>query len=131
VVTFEAGFLARAYVEETGLTWPVLVGESRELYRAYGMLAAGFWDIWGPATWIAYFREIVHGRRLKKSSGDIHQRGGDVLIDPQGIVRFHHVGSGPANRPPVDSLLRYVEEGATPAPMPLVERGKGETGRRV
>jgi len=47
---------------------------------------------------------------LKKSSGDIHQRGGDVLIDPHGIVRFHHVGSGPANRPAVDSLLRYVEE---------------------
>jgi len=108
VISFEAGFLARQYLAETGLEWPLLVDEKRQLYRAYGMLDAGFLDIWGPATWLVYFREILRGRLPRKSSGDIRQRGGDVLIDPEGIVRLHHVGSGPADRPEVDAILRAV-----------------------
>lgn len=109
VITFEAGFLARSYIAETGIEWPLLVDESRTLYRAYGMLDAGFWDIWGPGTWAAYCREILRGRLPKKSSGDIHQRGGDVLIDPEGIVRMHHVGTGPADRPAVDVILQTIK----------------------
>lgn len=108
VISFEAGFLARAYIEETGLEWPLLVDENREIYRAYGMLDAGFWDIWGPFTWVAYFKEILHGHPPKKSSGDIRQRGGDVLIDPQGIVRLHHVGIGPADRPEIETILQVI-----------------------
>jgi hypothetical protein len=109
VVTFEAGFLARAYIEDTGLRWPLLVDTNRELFKAYGMLEASFLDIWGPATWRAYFREMAQGRFPGKSKGDISQRGGDVLIDPTGIVRFHHVGRGPADRPSAESILRILD----------------------
>jgi len=105
VVTFEAGFLARAYIEDTGLRWPLLIDTTRELYRAYSMLEAGFWDIWGPGTWWAYLKEFAHGRLPKKSEGDISQRGGDVLVDPEGIVRLHHVGAGPGDRPSTRSIL--------------------------
>ncbi len=108
VVTFESGFLARSYVEETSLTWPLLVDDSRETYRSYGMLSASFWDIWGPKTWWVYLKEILKGERLRKSEGDIAQRGGDVLIDPSGIVALHHIGAGPADRPTVESLLRRI-----------------------
>lgn len=108
VVTFEAGFLARNYAEETKLKWPLLVDENRELYKAYGMLSASFWDIWGPRTWWAYLKEILHGRLPKKSTGDISQRGGDVLIDPHGIVRLHHVGQGPSDRPSPETILQII-----------------------
>lgn len=109
VVTFEAGFLARRYVEETSLSWPLLVDDSRETYTNYGMLSASFWNVWGPKTWWAYLKEIAKGKKIVKSEGDIFQRGGDVLIDPDGIVRRHHVGTGPADRPTVDSLLRAID----------------------
>ena len=108
VVTFEAGFLARQYIEESGLIWPLLIDENRELYRGYGMLAASFWDIWGPKTWLAYARGIMAGQKLRRSQGDIAQRGGDVLIDPSGMVRLHHVGEGPADRPSVASILDSI-----------------------
>jgi hypothetical protein len=108
VVTFENDFLARVYVEDTGLSWPLLVDDTRETYRAYGMLSASFWDLWGPRTWWVYLKEILKGRRLKKSEGDISQRGGDVLIDPAGIVALHHVGAGPADRPAVKSILKRI-----------------------
>ncbi len=110
VVTFEAGFLARQYVEESGLVWPLLVDEKRELYRGYGMLAASFWDIWGPKTWLAYGKALLSGQQLQQSQGDISQRGGDVLIDPEGMVRLHHVGEGPADRPSLTLIMKTIRQ---------------------
>ena len=109
VVTFENDFFARQYVAETGLNWPLLIDRDRELYRGYSMLAASFWDLWGPSTWRAYLQELRKGQLPKKpTSDDIYQRGGDVLIDPAGIVRLHHVGSGPADRPAIAALLALI-----------------------
>jgi alkyl hydroperoxide reductase subunit AhpC len=109
IVTFEAGFLARAYLEDTGLGWPLLIDSTREVYKAYDMLEAAFWDIWGPHTWWAYLREITRGHLPKRSEGDITQRGGDVLINPEGIVRLHHVGQGPGDRPSARSILQAID----------------------
>ena len=110
VITFEVGPVAMAYVEDSGLPWPLLLDESRELYAAYGMHRGKWRDILGPASWSVYAKLLARGRRLQRSSGDLQQLGGDVLIDPQGIVRLHHVGSGPADRPAVSLLLDMVRE---------------------
>jgi hypothetical protein len=111
VVTFEARERAEAYVRETGLRWPLLIDRQRGLYRAYGM-GRGRWSaIWGPATWWAYARLISRGHGLRRPTGDVHQLGGDVLVDPRGTVALHHVGSGPADRPPVALLLAQIREG--------------------
>ena len=109
VVTFENDFFARQYVADTGLSWPLLVDETRDTYRNYGMLAASFWDIWGLKSWQAYLRALLKGEKLRHSQGDIYQRGGDVLIDPAGIVRLHHIGEGPADRPAVETILRRID----------------------
>ncbi len=109
VVTFENDFFARQYVAETGLSWPLLIDTDRKVYHSYGMLAASFLDVWGPATWGAYANALMKGQLPKPAHGDIYQRGGDVLIDPAGIVRLHHVGSGPADRPSVASLLHRIK----------------------
>ena len=108
VVTFAHDFLARSYVEDTGLAWPLLVDTDRQVYHNYGMLTASFWDIWGPGTWLVYGRELLKGRKLEKSEDDIYQRGGDVLVDPQGIVRLHHVGNGPADRPEAGRIFDII-----------------------
>jgi len=108
-VTFEADYFAKKYVQETALDWPLLIDEKRELYRSYGMLEAKFWDIWGPKTWWAYLKELIVGHFPKSSAGDISQRGGDVLIDPCGIVRLHHIGTGPADRPSAESILTLIQ----------------------
>lgn len=109
VVTFEQDFFARSYAENTNLRWPLLLDEERSLYRAYGMLNAGLLDLWGPATWWAYFKEMRRGRLPKKPTGDVNQRGGDVLVDPGGIIRLHHIGKGPADRPDPADILRDIE----------------------
>lgn len=108
VITFEVNLFARQYRDETQLSWPLLIDETRSLYKSYGMFQAGFMDIWGPSTWLVYLKELLKGRLPKRSSGDIEQRGGDVLIGPDNIVRMHHIGKGPADRPKVDSIIRVV-----------------------
>jgi hypothetical protein len=110
-VTFEARERAEEYVRETGLRWPLLIDQRRILYSAYGM-GRGRWSaIWGPATWWAYIRLIRRGHRLRRATGDIHQLGGDVLVDPAGRVALQHVGKGPADRPAVAALLDRVRQG--------------------
>ena len=88
-------------MKEPGLRWPLLVDESRELYAAYDMHRGRWRDILGPSSWWVYARLLLRGRRLQ-------QLGGDILIDPKCIVRLHHVGSGPADRPAVSSMLDTV-----------------------
>lgn len=83
----------------------------RKLYRHFGMLKAGFWDLWGPSSLFAYLLLLLKGRKIESSTADIHQRGGDVLIDPQGWVRFHHIGRGPADRPNIEEIFQVVEKG--------------------
>lgn len=108
VVTFEMRAAAQAYIRETELPWPMLVDASRELYAAYGMEKGSWWDIYGPSAWWIYAKLLFKGRRLKRSHGDYDQLGGDVLIDPFGIVRMHHIGAGPADRPSVAAILERV-----------------------
>ncbi len=113
VVTFEVGALAQVYQRETKLRWPLLVDETRSLYSAYGMDRGRWWHIYGPASCWTYFNLLLCGRRLHRAKGDVNQLGGDVLIDPNGVVRVHHVGSGPADRPSVSSLLKMVRKDAS------------------
>lgn len=114
VVTFDRGPLAQAYVESTGCPFPLLVDEHRVLYHAYGMLRGRWQDIWGWRTWGAYGRELWRGRLPGRPADgtDTHQLGGDVLIDPEGCVRFVHVGNGPADRPSIETLLRVRRSAA-------------------
>ena len=109
VVTFENNFMAQVYVNDTNLQWPILVDESRELYKGYDMLRGRWWDIYGPASWWIYAKLLFKGRKMAASDSDVNQLGGDVLIDPEGIVRIHHVGSGPADRPSVASIIERVK----------------------
>lgn len=96
------------YVRDTGLDWPILIDESLALYHAYGMERGTLWQVWGPPSWWAYIKLLARGRRLRRISGDVLQLGGDVLIAPDGTVRYHYVGRGPADRPSVAELLSVV-----------------------
>ena len=121
VVTFESRSAARGYVAETGMGWPLLSDESRALYRAYGMARARWRHLLGPSALLAYAREVARGRVPRWPSADPVQQGGDVLIDPAGIVRWVHVGAGPGHRPPVERLLevrRAAGRRRTPADDP-------------
>jgi hypothetical protein len=110
VVTFDAGPMAMAYVDSTNLSWPLLVDQDRSLYEAYGMNRGTWWNIYGPPAIGIYLRLLLRGRALKPPGSDVHQLGGDVLIDPKGLVRAHYVGVGPADRPAISTLLQPLRQ---------------------
>ena len=109
-VTFQSREVAAKYVERTGWPWPMLVDPERELYSAYSMKRGSVWAILGPASWWGYLKLILRGRRVRSPAGDVYQLGGDVLIDPSGTVRLHHVTQIPVDRPDVASMLELIGE---------------------
>ena len=109
VVTFESVWSARSYLTDEELPWPLLVDEDRALYRAYGMEKGRWWQIYGPKTLGLYLWLLLRGRHAKPAGADTDQLGGDVLIDPHGVVRLHYVSANPADRPSVARLLSLVE----------------------
>ena len=111
VVTFQSGPIVEAYARETRLVWPILIDTSLEMYLAYGMNRGPWWSIFGPTAWWAYVKLLLRGRRLRVPSGDVSQLGGDVIIDPEGIIRLHHIGAGPGDRPAIHALLDTVRRG--------------------
>jgi len=108
LLTFESRELAERFKQKTETNWPILIDQQCHLYHWYNMYRADFWDIWGPMTWWAYVKELLRGNIPAFSSGDTNQRGGNVLIDGKGIVKLHHVGRGPTDRPSVESILQIV-----------------------
>ncbi len=110
MVTFDGDFMALAYVRETQLKWPLLLDETQALYTAYGMTRAHWWALYGPSAIWKYLVLIFSGTRPGKPGKDWRQLGGDILIDPAGIVRMHHKSTGPHDRPSVDMILRVVDD---------------------
>ena len=108
IVTFDADFMTKAYVEQTGLPWPLLVDSDHSVYDAYGMGQGSWWSIYGPVSIWNYLKLIFKGSGIHKPGSDYRQLGGDVLIDPEGIVRFYHGSESPHDRPSVKSLLSAV-----------------------
>ncbi len=113
IVTFENAEIARGYVQRTGQNWPFLIDGSRTLYQAYGLERGSWWNLSGPATTWLYLKLFARGRRFRFPTGDVKQLGGDVLIDPAGIVRFHYRGNGPADRPEIATMLDIVQKDAS------------------
>lgn len=113
VVTFDSGPIVETWVRQTEFEWPLLLDTKRDLYRTYGMLRGRAWDLYGPPAIWAYLKLMARGRWLRRPGSDVTQLGGDVLVDPEGVVRLHHVGSGPADRPSISSIVDRV---ATPSP---------------
>lgn len=108
MVTFQSSRMAILYSDDVPADWPILIDERRYLYNYFQMDRASFWDLWGPATWKAYWQQLLKGNFPRRITGDIHQQGGDVLIDRRGDIQMHHVGAGPADRPTVESIIDIV-----------------------
>jgi AhpC/TSA antioxidant enzyme len=111
VITFDVNFLAKAYVQSTGLRWPLLHDADRKLYAAYGMEKLSWWQHYSPVSIAKYLWLTVQGHFPGKPGADWQQLGGDVLIDPAGIVRFLYRSLTPHDRPKVSRILSIIQQG--------------------
>ena len=104
IVSFADEPPARAWLQETGVQFPLLRDPKRQAYRAYG-LERSVARTWTPRTLWYYFHQLMAGRRLRPIQGDPHQLGGDFVIDTKGVIRFAHREWDPVDRPSAGRLL--------------------------
>ena len=92
-----------------GLTALLLADPTWSTYRAWAFPRGSFRDIWlSPRTIRTYLGLAARGYRPRRPEQDVYQLGGDVLIDARGLVAWIHRSRHPADRPPIDELLRRV-----------------------
>ena len=108
IVVFDDDVMAKMYAAETNLKWPLLLDSDRQLYTSYGISRGSWLSIYNPVSIAKYIGLILTGRRPSKPGQDWRQMGGDILIDPQGIVRLHHISRGPHDRPTIQEILAIV-----------------------
>ena len=107
VVSFGSTFGARAWLEETGAPFTLLLDPDRAAYRAYG-LDASLSRSWGPKVWWQYARLLLSGRKWRGIQGDSGQLGGDFIVDTNGIIRLAYRSHDPTDRPSVSQLLTVL-----------------------
>lgn len=112
IVAFDDDVMAKNYVASTGLEWPLLLDQDRELYRGYQLESGSWWQIYNPLSILRYIWLILTKRSIGKPGSDYRQLGGDVLIDPAGVVRLHVASETPHDRPSVEDILSVVDAGS-------------------
>ena len=109
IVAFDDHSMAKAYADETDLDWPILFDRDRKLYAAYGMEKGSYWNIYNPIAMVRYIGLFLRGAKIGKPGSDWFQLGGDILIDPHGFIRMHHVSKDPLDRPSPKLIFNTVE----------------------
>lgn len=107
VISFGAEWWARAWLQETGSPFPLLLDPERAAYRAYG-LKRSFLRVWSPKVMWHYTQRVLAGQKLQSIQGDPHQLGGDFVVDAAGVIRLAHRSKDPVDRPPVETLLAVL-----------------------
>lgn len=103
---------AQRWDEEVGSPFLHLIDPSLEVpghagraYQTWGFRKS-FQGVWSPEALRFYSDETLKGHQLHPSHGqDVHQMGGDVLLDQQGVVVFRHYSQTSQDRPSVEQLL--------------------------
>ncbi len=109
IVAFDSDYMAKAYVASTGLMWPLLFDSDQNLYRRYSMQRGTFWQLYNPLSILKYLSLIATGTLPGKPGRDWNQMGGDILVDPEGVIRMHFVSNNPHDRPSVDEILSIIK----------------------
>lgn len=81
---------ARAFREETGITFPLLIDERRQAYRAAGLRKASLLHLLRRDNKRARERAQAAGFRQHRLGKNPFQLGGSLVFGPGNIDRFAH-----------------------------------------
>jgi hypothetical protein len=96
---------ARAFRDEQRITFPLLVDEKREAYRAAGLKAASLLHLLRRDNARARTRAREAGHVQTKLGKNPFQLGGSFVFGPNDNVLFTHVSRTFGDNAPVESLL--------------------------
>ncbi|MBX3470769.1 MAG: hypothetical protein KF878_28205 [Planctomycetes bacterium] len=97
-------FMARAFRDERGLDFPLLVDPGLRAYKAAG-LKRGMLSTFNPAVALRAAGAMAAGFRQGAMGGDPWQQGGAFVIAPPGEVRLAFVSSSAGEHPDPRDLV--------------------------
>jgi len=107
-VSFGTPQWGHVWLQETQSPFPFLLDKERTAYRAYG-LESSLFRSWSPATLWYYGKAILQRRATFSKRGDLHQLGGDFIIDPHGAIHLAHPSRDPTDRPAIARILGTLD----------------------
>jgi hypothetical protein len=114
VVSFEPVERLPGYRSLHGWPFPVASDPERAAYRAFGLESAPWRALLGPRVVARYARLMLQGYRPGYSGADVHQLGGDFVIDGGRRLLYAHRSADPADRPPVSALVSALASAGRP-----------------
>lgn len=84
-------FFAREFRQETGITFPLLIDEQREAYRAAELKSASILHLLRTDNAKARARAKAAGHRQHRLGKNPFQLGGSFVFGPGNVDRFVHI----------------------------------------
>jgi phosphoribosyl-AMP cyclohydrolase len=108
-VSFESATRTSEYQQKQRLPFPVLRDPRRAAYLLFGIERRAVHKIYRPSTIWYYVRSALRGEFPGRTTGDMFQLGGNVLLDCDGSTLWVYRSSQPADRPSVDAILKEID----------------------
>ncbi len=99
---------ARMFREETGITFPLLIDERREAYRAAGLRSASILHLFRGDNAAARKRARAGGHRQHRLGQNPFQLGGSFVFGPGNVDLYVHISETFGDNAPVDELLAVI-----------------------
>jgi hypothetical protein len=100
---------ARAFRDESGIAFPVLVDARREAYRAAGLRSASLLHLLRRDNLAARRRARAAGHRQRGTGANPFQLGGSFVLGPGDVDRYAHVSGTFGDNAPVPALLAALD----------------------
>lgn len=75
------------------------------LYHAYGLERNSPFRVYGPRILLHYALRWVRGHGIPRVTEDPLQRGGDFIVNANGLIALSHVGVDQADRPKASQIF--------------------------
>ena len=103
---------ARAFRDETGITFPLLVDEKREAYQALELRNANLFHLLRRDNARARARARAAGHAQHKLGKNPFQLGGSFVFGPGDLDRFAHSSETFGDNASIEALLRALPSAA-------------------
>ena len=101
-------YYARQFREETGITFPLLIDENRQAYRAANLKKASLLHLLRADHAAARKRAKAAGHRQHKLGKNPFQLGGSFVFGPGNVDRFAHLSQTFGDNASPETLLRAL-----------------------
>lgn len=103
-----------AFLRQTPLPCPVVADPDRAAYRQFGLGRASWWTLLRPTVLGLYLKLAWRGGPVRRppKGEDVHQLGGDFVLDGRRRLAYAHCSADPGDRPTAAELIAAAHRAA-------------------